>query len=240
MKKLCAITAFSLLSHTALSADSELKSDAQKASYSIGQQIGRSMKDQGVNIDVDTLSASIKDALAGKPSRMTDQEMQAAMMKLQDDVRKKQEELAKGNLEKGNQFLETNKKKSDVKVTASGVQYKVLKTGSGATPTDDAVVQVHYKGTLIDGSEFDSSYKRNQPAEFPVTGVIKGWTESLKMMNVGSKWEVTIPADLAYGKMGRPGIPPNSVLVFEIELLKITEKPKTAEKPAAAAAPAKK
>lgn len=203
-----------------------LTNDMQKASYTIGQQIGSNMKSQGVEIDVDVLAQSLKDALAGKDSQLSDAEMQNAMMSLQKQIQSKQEELSKENLGKGTAYLEANKKKKGVTTTASGLQYKVLKEGKGDSPKDTSTVKVHYQGTLIDGSEFDSSYKRNQPAEFPVNGVIKGWTEALKMMKVGSQWELTIPADIAYGKMGRPGIPPNSVLVFKVELMEIVDSKK--------------
>lgn len=215
-------------SHMAFAQKIELKTDVQKASYTIGQQIGKNMREQGLEIDVDILAASIKEALAAKPSQMSEQDMQQAMMQLQQTMQKKQEELAAVNLDKGKKYLEENKKKSDVKTTATGLQYKIVKEGSGESPKDESIVKVHYKGTLLDGSEFDSSYKRNKPAEFPVNGVIKGWTEALKMMKPGAKWELAIPADLAYGPMGRPGIPPNSVLLFDVELLEVQNK--TAEK----------
>ena len=213
-----------LAGSSALAADTELKSNRQKASYAIGQQIGGNMREQGVEVDVDVLAMSIKEALAGKKSRLSDEEIQKAMISLQQEVQKKQQELAANNLATGGKYLEENKKKPGVKTTASGLQYKVLREGSGEQPTDQSVVKVHYRGTLTDGNEFDSSYKRNKPAEFPVTGVIKGWTEALKLMKTGSKWALTIPADLAYGPTGRPGIPANSVLLFDVELLEVVKK----------------
>ena len=202
----------------------DLKSDEQKASYAIGQQIGNGLKAQGLKIEVDALALAISDVLAGKESRITPQELQASVGKMQASVAAKQEQEAQGNLEAGKKYLEENKKKEGVKVTESGLQYEVLTAGKGASPKAEDKVKVHYKGTLIDGTEFDSSYKRDRPAEFGVGQVIPGWTEALQMMKVGSKWKLTIPSDLAYGPRGRPSIPGNSVLVFEVELLEIPKK----------------
>jgi FKBP-type peptidyl-prolyl cis-trans isomerase len=142
---------------------------------------------------------------------------------------KKAKEAAE-NLAVGTAFLEENKAKEGVKVTPSGLQYKVIQEGTGNTPTADDRVKTHYRGTLIDGTEFDSSYKRNRPAEFPVKGVIKGWTEALQLMKEGGKWELYIPANLAYGERGRPNIPANSTLIFEIELLEIDKPDPNANK----------
>ena len=156
-------------------------------------------------------------------------------MKLQEMAMKKQSEEADKNKAKSAEFLEKNKTAEGVKVTASGLQYIVVSEGTGAIPTKTDTVKCHYKGTLITGEQFDSSYDRGQPAEFPVGGVIPGWTEALQMMKVGSKYKLFIPPELAYGASGRPGIPPNSALVFEVELLDIV---KAAAAPAPA--PAKK
>jgi FKBP-type peptidyl-prolyl cis-trans isomerase len=208
----------------------ELKTDKQKVSYTIGQQIGQSFKSQNIDVDLVVLGASIADVMKGEKSRMTDQEMQQTMMTMREQMMKKGEEDAKANKEKGDKFLEENKKKEGFKVTASGLQYKMTAEGTGNSPKDTDTVKVHYKGTLIDGTEFDSSYKRNEPAEFPVNGVIKGWTEALKMMKPGGKANLVIPADLAYGPMGRPGIPANSVLQFEVELLEIVKAAPPAKK----------
>lgn len=199
----------------------EIKTDEQKFSYGVGLQIGGGMKSQGVKVDVDALAMAISDALEGKTPRVNETELQAAMMKVQQGLIDKRQNEGKGNLEKGKKFLEENGKKAGVKTTKSGLQYEVLTEGKGAIPKDTSVVSVNYKGTLVDGTEFDSSYKRNKPAEFPVNGVIPGWTEALKLMKVGSKYKLTIPAELAYGESGRPSIPPNSVLQFEVELLEI-------------------
>ncbi len=201
----------------------ELKSDKEKVSYAIGQQIGRQIKSQGIEVDANVLAVSINEAATGKESRMKPEEMQAAMMKMQTDAVAKQEAAGKENLAKGQKFLDENKAKANVKTTASGLQYEVMTEGKGKSPKATDVVQVHYKGTLIDGTEFDSSYTRGEPAEFPLNGVIKGWTEGLQLMKEGGKNKLTVPSELAYGPQGRPGIPPNSVLVFEVELLKITK-----------------
>ncbi len=153
------------------------------------------------------------------------------MMTLQEDAMKKQQEAAENNKKKSAEFLEKNKSAAGFKVTASGLQYSVITEGNGATPKKEDTVKCHYTGTLIDGTKFDSSLDRGTPAEFPVAGVIPGWTEALQMMKVGSKYKLVIPPELAYGAQGRPGIPANSVLIFEVELLEIVK---------AAAAPAAK
>ncbi|MFK8139473.1 MAG: FKBP-type peptidyl-prolyl cis-trans isomerase [Bdellovibrionales bacterium] len=201
-----------------------IKTDEDKAAYAIGQEIGRGMKSQGLEINVDIVAASIEDALKGAEPRISKEEQQTAMQTLRKTMMEKQSKMAEANTKKGSDFLEANKKKEGVKVTESGLQYKVLTEGKGKKPKETDVVKVHYKGTLIDGSEFDSSYARKEPAEFPVNRVIKGWIEALQMMTVGSKYELVIPSELAYGAMARPGIPANSVLVFEVELLDIVKK----------------
>jgi len=208
----------------------DLKSDKGRASYAIGQQIGKNLKAQNIEIDPATIAASMKDAMAGK-SEMKDEEIQKAMMTLQEDAMKKQQEAAENNKKKSAEFLEKNKSAAGFKVTASGLQYSVITEGNGATPKKEDTVKCHYTGTLIDGTKFDSSLDRGTPAEFPVAGVIPGWTEALQMMKVGSKYKLVIPPELAYGAQGRPGIPANSVLIFEVELLEIVK---------AAAAPAAK
>lgn len=215
-----------------LSIAATLKTDVQKASYGIGQQIGKGLKAQNVDVDVDVLAESIKDVLTGKPSQMTDDQIKETFTKLQEVAKKKAEEAALKAKEEGTKFLEKNKKEKGVVTTKSGLQYKVVKSGKGDSPKDDSKVKVHYEGTLIDGTVFDSSFKRNQPAEFPVGGVIPGWTEALKLMKPGAEYELVIPSDLAYGSRGTPGIPPNSVLKFKVQLLEVIKKEpaKTAEK----------
>ncbi len=199
----------------------DVKTDKEKMSYTIGQQIGRQIKAQGMDVDANVLAASISDVVANKESRLKPEEMQAVMMKAQEAAMAKQQEAGKENQAKGEKFLADNKAKAGVKVTASGLQYETITEGNGKSPKATDTVEVHYKGTLIDGTEFDSSYKRGQPAQFPLNGVIKGWTEGLQLMKVGGKNRLFVPSELAYGPQGRPGIPPNSVLVFEVELLKI-------------------
>lgn len=205
----------------------KLDTDAQKASYAIGQQIGTNLKNQKIDFDQDVLAASIKDVVTGKESRLKPEEMQAALMKLQEGIMKKQEEEANKNKTDGMAFLEKNKTAPGIKTTASGLQYVIEKEGTGKTPTANDVVKAHYKGTLLDGKQFDSSYDRGQPAEFPLNGVIKGWSEALQLMKVGSKAKLFIPPDLGYGPAARPGIPANSVLVFEVELLDTSTPKKT-------------
>ncbi len=213
----------------------DLKSDKGQASYAIGQQIGQNLKAQNIDFDEKTLVASMKDAIEGK-SQMTKEDIQKAMMKLQESSMKKQQEEGENNKKKSADFIEKNKTADGVKSTASGLQYQVITEGTGPMPKKDDNVKCHYTGTLIDGTKFDSSVDRGQPAEFPVGGVIPGWTEALQMMKVGSKYKLFIPPELAYGPAGRPGIPANSALVFEVELLEIV-KPGAA--PAAAGAAAK-
>lgn len=198
-----------------------IKTDEEKASYAIGHQIGNGLKNQGIDANPDIIAAAIKDVIKNDKTKLTPEEMQEAIKKMQENATNKMKKVAEENKDKGAKFLEENKKKPDIKVTASGLQYQVVKDGTGAMPTDAQTVKVHYVGTLIDGTEFDSSVKRGKPAEFPVNRVIPGWTEALKLMKVGSKWKLYIPANLAYGEQGRPSIPPNSVLIFDVELLEI-------------------
>ncbi len=199
----------------------EFKSDQEKYSYALGQQFGKNLTTLEVPLDKKLLVESLEEALDKKESKMNEKQIQEAMMMLRDARMSKMKESGDKNKKEGDEFLAKNKADKDVKVTASGLQYKVITNGKGAKPSASSTVEVHYEGKLIDGTEFDSSYKRNAPATFPVNGVIKGWTEALQLMNEGSKWKLFIPADLAYGAMDRPGIPANSVLVFEVELLKV-------------------
>lgn len=197
-----------------------LKTPKEKASYAIGLNIGNSMHKDSVDIDPAILLRGLKDGLAGAKPLLTDDEARAAVMALQADMRKKLDEKMQA-------FLAENKTKEGVVSLPSGLQYKILKEGTGPKPTAADTVVCNYKGTLIDNTEFDSSYKRGQPATFPVSGVIKGWTEALQLMPVGSKWQLVIPSDLAYGARGGPqgsGIGPNTTLVFEVELMSIQPK----------------
>lgn len=201
--------------------EKKLDSDQKKASYAIGQQLGKNFKDNNVDFDADVLVMALKDVKENKTAKMTQEEMGKAMQKLQEMAQTKQGQVAEENKKKGEEFLAKNKGNANVKTTESGLQYVVEKEGEGKSPSDTDEVKVHYTGTLTDGTKFDSSVDRGQPAEFPVNGVIKGWTEALKLMKEGSKYKLTIPSDLAYGPMGRPGIPPNSVLLFDVELLEV-------------------
>ena len=206
-----------------------LKTQKEKASYALGMKIGGDLRRQSVNTAIDPAitARGLKDALAGTKALLTEEEEKAALMQLQTEIRTKQEAKAKEvsapNRKDGDAFLAANKGKDGVVALPDGLQYKIITAGTGAKPTASDTVTVNYKGTLIDGTEFDSSYKRGQPATFPVGGVIKGWTEALQLMPVGSKWQLFIPTDLAYGDAGRPGIPPGATLVFEVELISIGE-----------------
>lgn len=205
-----------------LGCEKKLDTDARKASYAIGQQIGKNLKQQNIEFDADVLALSLKDASAGT-SKMNPEEIQAAMMKMQESAQKKSAETGEANKKIAQDYLDKNKAAEGVKTTASGLQYSVVKEGDGKIPIKDDVVKCHYVGTLINGEKFDSSVDRGQPAEFPLAGVIPGWTEALQLMKVGSKYKLVIPPELAYGAQGRPGIPPNSVLLFEVELLDIVK-----------------
>jgi FKBP-type peptidyl-prolyl cis-trans isomerase FklB len=203
----------------------QLKDLKDKASYAIGLNIGFNFKKQNVDVNQDAFTAGFKDALTGRKPLLNEQEVRETMMAFEKDMQQKQAETAQKNAAESEKFLAANKTKEGVKTTASGLQYKVLKEGSGAQPKSSDTVTVNYRGTLVDGTEFDSSYKRGQPATFPVSGVIKGWTEALQLMKVGSKLQLFIPASLAYGEQGRPGLPPNSTLIFEVELMDVKPAP---------------
>ncbi|MBZ5694878.1 MAG: FKBP-type peptidyl-prolyl cis-trans isomerase [Acidobacteriia bacterium] len=206
-----------------------LTTQKEKGSYALGMNIGRSLSRQSLDVDSASLSRGIEDTLAGGKMLLTDDEAQAALTELQAEVRKKQEAEAQvageANMKEGESFLADNKTKEGVVTLPSGLQYKILTPGTGAKPSASDTVVCNYRGTLINGTEFDSSYKRGQPASFPVGQVIKGWTEALQLMPVGSKWQLFIPPDLAYGQRGAGGaIGPNATLVFEVELLSIQGK----------------
>jgi FKBP-type peptidyl-prolyl cis-trans isomerase FklB len=209
-----------------------LNTPKDKLSYSIGMNIGKSLKRDNVDVDPAILLRGIKDVLGGGNLLVNDQEAQSILTNLQTDLRKKQDQemqqVAETNKKEGDAFLAANKIKDGVVALPSGLQYKILQEGTGPKPTAADTVTVNYRGTLVNGTEFDSSYKRGQPASFPVGGIIKGWTEALLLMPVGSKWQLFIPADLAYGpRQAGPTIGPNSTLVFEVELLSIQPKPAT-------------
>lgn len=200
----------------------------EKLSYAIGMNLGGQFKSQSVDVDPAMLAQGIRDAIAGKTA-LTEDEARAVMAAFQEEMRSKQQAMmaqaADKNAKEGEAFLAANKTKPGVVTTPSGLQYKVITAGTGPKPTVDDTVLCHYRGTLIDGTEFDSSYKRNAPAKFPVKGVIKGWTEALQLMPVGSKWQLWVPATLAYGDRGAGSqIGPNTMLIFEVELLSIQPK----------------
>jgi FKBP-type peptidyl-prolyl cis-trans isomerase FklB len=200
----------------------QLKDLKDKVSYSVGLSVGSNFKKQGQDLNPDALLAGLKDALSGKPPALSDKEMQETMEAWNKQMEDKQKAAGEKNATDGVKFLAENKSKSGVKTTASGLQYKVIKEGTGAQPKATDTVTVNYRGTLINGTEFDSSYKRGQPATFPVSGVIKGWTEALQLMKTGSKYQLFIPSSLAYGQRTiSADITPNSTLIFEVELLDI-------------------
>jgi FKBP-type peptidyl-prolyl cis-trans isomerase FklB len=210
-------------------AHSGLTTDKQKDSYALGMNIGRDLSRQPIDIDVTPFLQGMRDALEKSKSQLTDDEIKAALAQLQSQATAKAEAenklLGEANLKQGEEFLTSNKTKPGVVALPSGLQYKVITMGSGPKPTAADTVVCDYRGTLINGKEFDSSYKRGQPASFPVGGVIKGWTEALQLMPVGSKWELFIPPDLAYGGRGAgPDIGPNATLIFEVELHSIKGK----------------
>jgi FKBP-type peptidyl-prolyl cis-trans isomerase FklB len=206
-----------------------LTTQKDKASYAIGLNIGKGLSRDSVDVDPKIVLKGLEDALAGGKTLLTDDEMKATLLTLQEDLRKKQEEkrqaLIETNKEQGAAFLAANSKKDGVVTLPSGLQYKVLTAGTGPKPSASDTVVTNYRGTLLDNTEFDSSYKRGQPATFAVGQVIKGWTEALQLMPVGSKWQLFIPPDLAYGERGQGSvIGPNATLIFEVELLSIQSK----------------
>ena len=223
MKKRIALAcALSTMMVSAHAEESALTSDAQKFSYAIGFQMASQLKAQDVPLDADAVSQAVKDVLSDGELKLTPQEMQAAFQRFQEKRTAQLQAIADENLKMGQAFLEKNKTAEGITVLDNGLQYKVLTKGDGESPTAADEVTVNYRGTLINGVEFDSSYKRGEPATFGLGGVIKGWQEIIPMMKVGDKWQVFIPADLAYGpRAPSPTIGPNSTLIFEIELLAI-------------------
>jgi FKBP-type peptidyl-prolyl cis-trans isomerase FklB len=235
--------------HTATAAKAPvpltLKTQKEKFSYALGVNTGKRMSEgltkQSVPFDSAILVRGMKDGLTGAKPLLTDAEAQAVLTEVGKQVHEQQQlkaqqaeeankKIAEANKKDGEAYLASNKTKDGVVTLPSGLQYKILTAGTGPKPAATDSVVCNYRGTLISGEEFDSSYKRGQPATFPVTGVIKGWTEALQLMPVGSKWQLVIPSDLAYGDPGRPGIAPGSTLVFEVELLSIEDKTKDADK----------
>jgi FKBP-type peptidyl-prolyl cis-trans isomerase FklB len=194
----------------------------EKISYIIGRDMATNLQKQGIEIDSEPFMKGMKEVLEGRPSSLSQQEVQQAMMALQQEMTQKQNASGSENKKAGEDFLAQNKDKEGVKTLPSGLQYQVLQEGSGNSPAASDTVTTHYHGTLIDGTVFDSSYERGQPATFPVNGVIAGWTEALQMMKEGSKWRLFIPSNLAYGTQGAgDAIGPNSTLIFDVELLSV-------------------
>jgi FKBP-type peptidyl-prolyl cis-trans isomerase len=213
-----------------------LKTDKDKRSYAIGMNIGKGMSAQSIDVDPEILARAIKDVLTSNKTLLTEDEARTVLTALQAEIRKQQQEKMKlaaeeakkvgeANKKAGDDFLANNKSADGVVALPSGLQYKILQEGTGPKPAATDSVVCNYRGTLLDGTEFDSSIKRGKPATFPVTGVIKGWTEALQLMPVGSKWQLFIPPDLAYGERSAGTIGPNSTLIFEVELLSIEPKP---------------
>lgn len=227
MKTLLILISLLILSGTADAKDSDiLKTQKDRLSYGIGMDIGNSLKAQSIDIDPDTLTMGIKDVLSGNKLLMTEQELADTMETLKKELMAKQmekmKEIGENNKKEGAEFLAKNSKNEGVTTLPSGLQYKIITEGAGDKPKATDTVTVNYRGTLIDGTEFDSSYKRNQPATFPVNGVIAGWTEALQLMNTGAKWQLFIPSELAYGERGAgQQIGPNSTLIFDVELISI-------------------
>lgn len=224
---LIAAVALVLSSQCAFADDNvKLVTEKDKISYSIGMDIGGSFKAREMDVDVELLYKGIEASYKGEKTALSPDEAKNILMEYGKRLREKQTALAQkkgeNNKKEGEDFLTANAKKDGVITLSSGLQYKVIEEGDGASPTIDDTVETHYRGTLIDGTEFDSSYKRGKPAVFPVKGVIAGWTEALQKMKVGAKWQLFIPSDLAYGERGSgPQIGPNSTLIFDIELLGI-------------------
>ncbi|MDH3693798.1 MAG: FKBP-type peptidyl-prolyl cis-trans isomerase, partial [Gammaproteobacteria bacterium] len=219
-------SAFVLLTAIGFAQDGGLTTDEQKFSYSVGFQVGSQIQQQfGQNntvVDPETFAQGVQDALSNSETKITPEEMQAIMQAKQEEQVAAQQAVAGENKAKGDAFLAENKEKEGVVVTESGLQYKVVTAGEGKQPAADSTVVVHYSGRLIDGTEFDSSYKRETPATFALGGIIPGWGEALQLMKEGAKWQVFIPSELGYGERGAGGaIGPNETLVFDIELLEV-------------------
>lgn len=214
----------------AAAAEQSFASEESKVAYGIGRNLGMNLKTQKVELDLESFNAGLKDALDGKDARVSDADVMAAMKSFREKQEAKMkaeaEQAGLENKKEGEEFLAANKAKEGVQTTESGLQYKVVNAGEGAKPSADDTVEVNYRGTFINGEEFDSSYKRGQSVSFPVKGVIAGWTEALQLMPVGAKYELYIPAELAYGPGGTGRIGPNQTLIFEVELLSIKEQTK--------------
>lgn len=226
MKNLLYLSIIITLLASPVSADETLATESAKVGYAIGMNIGMSMKMQELEIDPEQVSAGLIAAFKGEPTLLSEDQMAQTLMAFQQQMQAREMEMMAAesakNIQLSREYLEQNSKKKGVVTLKSGLQYKVIASGKGASPQQNSTVDVHYRGTLVDGTEFDSSYSRGEPATFPVGNVIPGWTEALQLMKIGDKWEIVIPAELAYAEQGAPPvIPPNSALIFEVELLKV-------------------
>jgi len=226
MKVLLTALSILLLVGFASAESPELKTDKEKLSYSMGVATGMQIKRQAVDVDADMFAKGLKDAVAGGKLQMTEQQVQDTLKAFQQEMAAKQAEktkqLAEKNKKEGEAFLAENKNKEGVKTLPSGLQYKMITEGTGKSPKATDTVTVNYRGTFVDGTEFDNSYKRGQPATFQVNGVITGWTEALQLLKEGAKCQLFIPSHLAYGEKGAGGIiGPNATLIFEVELLSV-------------------
>ncbi len=222
LKAACAIILSSTLVIATQLQAAELKTQKQRLSYSLGLQGGQQMKGEGIDLDVDAFAEGMRDIFSGSEPQLSIEDIQSSFTAFQEQRMQEIKAAASKNITEGKTFLESNKGEAGVTVLPSGLQYKVINAGKGEKPKATDTVVVHYRGTLIDGTEFDSSYSRGAPATFPVNGVIQGWQEALQLMTVGAKWQLVIPADLAYGERGTGGnIGPNATLIFDVELLEI-------------------
>ncbi len=224
MKKILLISLGLALAPSVFADNHALNTIEQKASYTLGADIAKNFRNQGLEIDVKAFSLGLEDALQNRDLKLSEEEMMSSInavkQRMQKQQLEKQKTIARKNLDEGNAFLTENAKKEGVVTLDSGVQYKVLTKGKGDSPTPEDTISAHYRGTLLDGSEFDSSYQRGTPLTLQMGSVIKGWGEVLKLMKPGSKWEVYIPSDMAYGEKGAgDAIGPNQTLIFTIELI---------------------
>jgi FKBP-type peptidyl-prolyl cis-trans isomerase FklB len=240
LRWVAAAAALLLAGHASAGDAPKLADKKEKVSYSIGMDIGNNLKRQSIDVDPDLLARGIRDAMSGGETLLTGEEMKETLTAFQQELvaraKEQSRQLAEKNKKEGEAYLAENGKKEGVVTLPSGLQYKVIRSGDGPSPKETDTVETHYRGTFIDGTEFDSSYKRGQTAVFPVNGVIAGWTEALQRMKVGDKWQISLPPQLAYGERGAGPIGPNATLVFDIELISV-KKPAEAkeagqEKPA--------
>lgn len=230
MNKLLSIALGVAFSTSALSANDLLKTTEQQASYTLATDLAKNFNQQGLSIDLKAFTLGLEDVMKNRPLQLTEQQMMEAVNTVKKEIMQKQhakrQAMGLANLKEGQEFLASNAKKSGVKTLESGVQYKVITEGKGKSPTEDDIIFANYRGSLINGTEFDSSYKRGAPLKFQMSNVIKGWGEVLKRMKPGAKWEVYIPSNMAYGEKGAGNlIGPNQTLIFTIELVQFdTEK----------------